>query len=40
VTRPAGVGRFRRFTIRSGKPPKQTRRCLALGSSKPVKCTG
>jgi hypothetical protein len=38
VTRPATVGRFRRFTIRSNKPPKQTRRCLVPGSSKPVKC--
>ncbi|HYI19394.1 MAG TPA: FG-GAP-like repeat-containing protein [Solirubrobacteraceae bacterium] len=38
VTRPAAIGHFRRFTVRSGKPPKQTRRCLVPGSPKPVKC--
>jgi hypothetical protein len=38
ITRPGSLGRFRRFTIRSGKVPRQTRRCLVPGSAKPVKC--
>jgi hypothetical protein len=39
ITHKNSVGSFRRFTIRAGKLPKQKRRCLAPGSSKPIKCT-
>ena len=38
ITHKGSVGSFRRFTIRSGKLPKQTRRCLPPGSKKPQKC--
>ncbi|MET0685787.1 MAG: FG-GAP-like repeat-containing protein, partial [Solirubrobacteraceae bacterium] len=38
ITHKNSVGSFRRFTIRAGKLPKQKRRCLAPGSSKPTKC--
>jgi hypothetical protein len=39
VTHPASIGRYRRFTIRSGKLPKQIKRCLPPGSATPVKCS-
>ena len=38
ITHKNSVGSFRRFTIRAGKLPKQKRRCLPPGSSKPTKC--
>ena len=38
ITHSNSVGSFRRFTIRSGKLPKQTRRCLPPGVNKPAKC--
>jgi hypothetical protein len=38
ITRRDSVGSFRRFTIRSGKLPKQTRRCLPPGATKPARC--
>ena len=38
ITHKGSVGSFRRFTIRSGKLPKQSRRCLPPGAKKPAKC--
>ncbi len=39
VTKRGQVGKYTRFVIRRGRPPKRTDRCLAPGSTRPVRCT-
>jgi len=39
VTKRGEVGKFTRFRIRKGKPPKRTDRCLAPGARHPTRCT-
>lgn len=39
VTKSSRIGKYTRFTIRSGAAPRRVDRCLAPGSFKPVKCS-
>ncbi len=39
VTKRGEVGKFTRFRIRKGKPPKRTDRCLAPGAKHPARCS-
>ena len=39
VTAAGAIGRYVAYRIRAGKIPKLTTRCLAPGSSKPVRCS-
>jgi PKD repeat protein len=38
VTKRGEVGKYTRFVIRKGRPPKRVDRCLAPGSKRPVRC--
>jgi PKD repeat protein len=38
VTKPGRIGKYTRFTIRSGAPPMRRDRCLAPGGSRPTAC--
>jgi hypothetical protein len=38
VTKPGKVGKYTRFVIRKGRPPKRVDRCLMPGSRRPVRC--
>ena len=38
VTKRGDVGKYTRFEIREGRPPKRTDRCLRPGSKRPVRC--
>jgi Putative metal-binding motif/RTX calcium-binding nonapeptide repeat (4 copies) len=38
ITKRNTVGRYRKLKFRRAKPPKVVKRCLAPGSSKPVRC--
>jgi hypothetical protein len=38
VTARGEVGKYTRFVIRRGRPPKRTDRCLIPGSKRPVRC--
>jgi hypothetical protein len=40
VTRPNRIGKYVRFLIRSGKPPKRADRCLRSGARLPIRCPG
>ena len=40
VTGPGTVGKYTRFRIRRGKPPRRTDMCLVPGNSSPVACPG
>jgi hypothetical protein len=39
VTKRGEIGKFTRFQIRRGKPPKRTDRCLPPGAKRPLRCT-
>jgi hypothetical protein len=39
VTKRGEIGKFTRFLIRKGKPPKRTDRCLPPGAKRPKRCT-
>ena len=39
VTKRGEIGKFTRFLIRRGKPPKRTDRCLPPGAKRPLRCT-
>jgi hypothetical protein len=38
VTRQGEIGKYTRFLIRRGKPPRRTDLCLAAGSTEPMEC--
>jgi PKD domain len=38
VTKRGDIGKFTRFRIRAGKPPRRTDRCILPGSKRPVQC--
>jgi PKD domain-containing protein len=38
VTKPGTIGKYTRFRIRAGKPPRRLDRCLLPSSSKPSRC--
>jgi PKD repeat protein len=38
VTKPGTIGKYTRFRIRAGKPPRRLDRCLLPNSSKPSRC--
>lgn len=38
VSKPGSIGKFTRFKLRDGKPPKRTDRCLAQNGRKPIPC--
>jgi hypothetical protein len=38
VTKRGDVGKYTRFQIRDGRPPKRIDRCLRPGSKRPVRC--
>jgi hypothetical protein len=38
VTKSGAVGKYTRFLIRKGRPPKRTDLCLAPGSTRPARC--
>jgi PKD domain-containing protein len=39
VTKRGEIGKFTRFLIRKGKPPKRTDRCLPPGANRPKRCS-
>jgi hypothetical protein len=39
VTKRGRIGKFTRFRVRAGKPPRRTDRCLPPGSKRPVRCS-
>jgi hypothetical protein len=40
VSRPGEIGKYTRFLIRRGKPPRRTDLCLLSGMSEPIECPG
>jgi hypothetical protein len=40
VSRQGEIGKYTRFLIRRGKPPRRTDLCLVSGSTEPTECPG